>query len=498
MTRDAAYHLGAAFVCVALAGCALAPSQRYATGEEARCSDVFQRVDRAVEEAGVGDGMAARVAGFPYLRVDRFLASYAQDDLSEAQFDQWMGRMLTLGREGHQVELANLPAATRAELGGALRELGEHASPEAALDACGTRLAAADRAQPERRAALRDAATVPDDYVTWQRVVGLYWLTRIPFANGVRKYQREVLDTFALPLEALPVTGQLLAYAPPRRATPGDMATLLARASANPLGIPEPRGDDLEALFRAYAPGFEVDTRSHADLPGELGWGEDGLARVVSRRPVVYRRVSHARYEGRALLQLNYAIWFPERPLEPGWDILGGHLDAVLWRVTLASDGEPWVFDTMHHCGCYHQFITTPRAMLKPQPDTLDETAFVPQALPRVGPGTRLTLRLAAGTHYLERVVPGAAPPETAIEYVFAADDALRSLSLQGGARRSVFRPDGIVPGSERGERWLFWPMGVPEPGAMRQWGRHATAFVGRRHFDDPALLERYFSFREP
>ena len=57
---------------------------------------------------------------------------------------------------------------------------------------------------------------------------------------------------------------------------------------------------------------------------------------------------------------------------------------------------------------------------------------------------------------------------------------------------------DGIVPGSERGERWLFWPMGVPEPGAMRQWGRHATAFVGRRHFDDPGILERYFSLRQP
>ena len=70
--------------------------------------------------------------------------------------------------------------------------------------------------------------------------------------------------------------------------------------------------------------------------------------------------------------------------------------------------------------------------------------------------------------------------------------------AMHAHLRRSVFRPDGIVSGSERGERWLFWPMGVPEPGAMRQWGRHATAFVGRRHFDDPALLERYFSLGEP
>jgi hypothetical protein len=49
------------------------------------------------------------------------------------------------------------------------------------------------------------------------------------------------------------------------------------------------------------------------------------------------------------------------------------------------------------------------------------------------------------------------------------------------------------VQGSERGERVYFWPMGIREPGAMRIWGRHATAFVGRRHFDDPDLLERYF-----
>jgi hypothetical protein len=32
----------------------------------------------------------------------------------------------------------------------------------------------------------------------------------------------------------------------------------------------------------------------------------------------------------------------------------------------------------------------------------------------------------------------------------------------------------------------------------MRQWGRHATAFVGRRHFDDPWLFERYFALDRP
>jgi hypothetical protein len=44
----------------------------------------------------------------------------------------------------------------------------------------------------------------------------------------------------------------------------------------------------------------------------------------------------------------------------------------------------------------------------------------------------------------------------------------------------------------------LFWPTGVDETGAMRQWGRHATAFLGRRHFDDPDLIEQRFSVVEP
>ena len=490
--------LGAALFCAALAGCAVAPPQPVASGPAAECREVFRRVDQAVAEAGVQDGMAARVAGFPYLRASRFLASYAGEDLDDARFADWMSRMIALGRQAHAIELANLPADRTEALGHALWEIApRHAWAAPALADCTERLAAVDYSEPARRSALRAAARVSDDYVTGHRILGLYWLTRLPFAAGIRNWHREVSATFARPLDALPVAGRLTAYAPPWSARP-QPGPLLVRASANPLGIPDPRGDDLEALFRAFAPVFIVDTAAEADVPGELGWGEDGLPRVVSRRPVVYHRLSHTRYEGRALLQLNYSIWFPERPRGAGWDILGGRLDGVLWRVTLAPDGEPWLFDSIHHCGCYHQFFPTARAGVKPQADTLDESALVPQALPRVGPESRIALRLTAGTHYLERILVDAAPAETAFEYAFMDDDALRSVSLPEGGRRSVFRPDGIVPGSERGERWLFWPMGVPESGAMRQWGRHATAFIGRRHFDDARLLEQYFTLKEP
>ena len=481
-----------------LGGCASAP-ERVAAGPDAQCVEAYQRVDEAVSQAGVQDGMAARVAGCPYLRVNRFLASYSDDELDDGRFAEWMDRMIALGTQAHAIELANLPKERAEVLGHALWSIDRRlAWPGPALAECSARLAAADRADPARRAALRAAARVPDDYLTWQRVVGLYWLTRIPFASGVSRWQRSVREEYSVPLEALTTVGELRGYAPPAgRLSAAAAGALMKRVSANALGIPDPVGDDLDAMFRTYAPDFAVDTAGDADLPGELGLRDDGAPAVVSRLPTVYRRSSHARYGGRALLQLSYWIWFPERPLTGSWDLLGGHLDSVIWRVTLKPDGTPWVYDTIHGCGCYHLFFPTALATVRAQPDTIDETVFVPQALPRIEAGARVTLRLETGTHYVRRVVLGAAPGGPAREYVLAEDDSLRSLAFPGGGRRSAFRPDGIVAGSERGERWLFWPMGVPSAGAMRQWGRHATAFVGRRHFDDAGLMEQYFLMKD-
>ncbi len=483
-----------------LGGCVAAPPrQAQVAGDEgAQCREVFREVDHAVARAQVADGMTARVAGFRYLRVNRFLASYAREDMSEARFADWMSRMVALGSHAYAVELANLPADRAEELAHALWNIdARYAWLRPAITECTQRLAALDAADRGRRLALRDVARVADDYATWQRVAGLYWITRLPFAAGIRRWHDETRATYARPVEALPVAGRLRTYLPPPLVAGVQLGGVLERASANPLAIPDPRRDDLEALFRAHAPAFAVDTASEADEPGELGWDAAGTPQIVSKRPVVYRRASHTRYEGRALLQLSYAIWFPARPRDAGWDLLGGQLDGVLWRVTLAPDGSPWVYDAIHLCGCYHMFFPTARAAPKAQPETLDEWAFVPQTMPPTAPGAGVTLRLAAGTHYVQRVVSSAGFAGPALEYMFADDDTLRSLPLQDGGRRSAFRPDGIVPGSERGERWLFWPMGVREPGAMRQWGRHATAFVGRRHFDDPDLLERYFALSD-
>lgn len=492
----------AVLVLAAVAGCAVSPPQSSAVATAAvseggqQCLEFFRRLDEAVARAGVSDGMAARVEGFPQLRVNRFLASYARQQMNDARFADWMNRLLELGEEGYTVELANLSAAEAAQLQRGLQGLPrELKNAVEGVKICGERLDAAIFSSSENRENSRAAARVPDEYATWQRVAGLYWLTRIPFAAGVRRWQKEARAMFEVPLSQLPVRGRLLSYEPPRAETV-QVAAMIRNARISALGIPEFNGAELDALFAAYAPAFVIDTASDADRPGALGWQDGALPAVDIARPEVYRRVSYTRYEGHALLQLNYSIWFPERPLASEWDLLGGYLDGVTWRVTLTPGGEPWVYDSMHHCGCYHQFFPTARAALRTRPDTLDETAFVPQTLPAVTPGERLSLRLDSGTHYLQRIIVEREAGSGGMQYRFADDDNLRSQTMRNGARKSVFRQDGIVSGTERGERYWFWPMGVPEPGAMRQWGRHATAFVGRRHFDAPDLLEKYFEMK--
>jgi hypothetical protein len=163
--------------------------------------------------------------------------------------------------------------------------------------------------------------------------------------------------------------------------------------------------------------------------------------------------------------------------------------------VTLAPDGEPLLYDAIHPCGCYHLFFPTARALPAPQAaDSLEEWMFAPQSLPRVAEGERPVLHIASGTHYIERVTleRGA---DSLVRYALRPYAELRSIQRLSGGRASAFGPDGLVPGTERRERFLFWPTGVASAGAMRQWGRHATAFVGRRHFDDADLLEKRFSF---
>jgi hypothetical protein len=469
------------------AGCASVPSvfeehlAAPAENEQA-CARWYQALDRAVEGAKVRDAQYSPVPGFPYLRADRFVASTRdRAAASEGAMKVFAERLLELDLEARAFEIANLPSWT-----------GSRRTALARTGDCGRVLLDRDLSRPAVRAAIRDRTQVPDDYSTTARTVGLYPLTSLFFVRGVRQWEAETREAFARAAADVPVR---VRFAPPAQMALSRLAVagMLERARFDPLGQPVFTEREIEMLAATYAPTFELDIAADYDRFGELRWPRGAATpEVHAAEPAVYVQKAYARHGERVLLQLVYTIWFPERPKNGAFDLLAGRLDGLVWRVTIAPDGEPLVYDSIHPCGCYHQFFPTPRAQARPAPDAQEEWAFVPATLPRVADGERPVVSIESGTHYIRevRLVRGI---DSLVRYAFRRYDELRSVMRPEGGMRSVFGPDGLIAGSERAERFFFWPMGIASAGAMRQWGRHATAFVGRRHFDDADLFERRF-----
>jgi hypothetical protein len=476
-------------VLAAAAGCASLQPEPASEAVQA-CDVWYAGLDEAIDAAGVRDAQDTRVSGFPYLRVDRLHAALRDKAAAnDAAMHAFGDALLELDLLARRHELRNL-GDTRSSAQEAFQRTVE----------CGRLLRELDLAKPGRRTLLVERAFVPDDYSAAARVLGLYPLTRLPFASGIRRWEEETRIAFAAPAPT-PADAVVVRYAPPGGAATlsrAAVAALLARGSADPLGRPVLSRRELADVAATYAPTFEVALRADYDRIGALRWRRGSSApQVDATDTVVYVAAAHTRYrdgsQDRILLQLVYTIWFAERPpLEEG-DLLAGRLDGLVWRVTLAPDGEPLLYDSMHPCGCYHLFFPTPRAVARAAPDPREEWAFVPLRLPPIGEGERPRVRIASGTHYIEGVQP-VRGPDSLVRYAFRDYDELRSLErLEGGGFRSAFGPDGLIPGTERAERFVFWPMGIASAGAMRQWGRHATAFVGRRHFDDADLVQRRF-----
>jgi hypothetical protein len=515
------------------------------------CARALQARSRDVGAAGAQDAQDRVVAGFPYLRVDRLgeaLAPAPADvvpgfspgagaDVSAGtgRWNAWRGRLAELARQAEAIESRNsglAPGAAGGEDDVAAR--------------CRKLLLDAD-AGPEARGALLQAARVPDDYSTGLRALGLYPLTRLAFAAGIRDWQQRTRADFAIPLPALPVEGRLQRLVPA-----ADAAAELERvAGVPPAGLPAVSSAgsgagtaaELRRLLLRHAPILEIDVTGEHDAVGPLAWRHGRVAVDAGAGPVAYVRLAHALMDGKPRRQLVYTFWFARRPKAHALDLLGGELDSLVWRVTLGDDGEALVYDSIHACGCYHLFFATDRVHPRSAPPAdqgpLDEGLFMPQpALEDLAPeASAVVLRVQSRTHYLQRVyrepaattagvasvasassiatgaqtaspvspvspVSPASPAASA--YWLVDEDVLRSLPLpspgtagaaaaQLPTHRSAYDARGLVPGSERLERFLFWPMGIASAGQMRQWGRHATAFVGRRHFDDPWLLDRYF-----
>lgn len=460
-----------------------------------QCSAWWQSLDRATQEAGVRDAQAALIEGFAGLRTTRMLSDLRPEAARSPQaFEAWLMRAAQEDQLARTAEIHNLPAAVLASLGAG--------SPAAALertDRCREQGLDALRSQGALQDRLLERAEFASSYSIWRRAAGLYSLARWPFFAGVQRWQDQQVSAMKAWQSKTPAL--TLWQAPPRQ-DPGPMP-----AERDALGLLLWSDAQAQAWLAWHAPDFAIETRGSFDRPGYLFWAPSAAGaagnqapEIDTTRPVVYQRIAATRLDGRWLAQLVYTLWFPQRPASGPWDLLSGHLDGLVVRLTLDERGQVLLLDTMHACGCYHLFFAGQQLRPKPGAPLHEEWLFAPADLPALHPGQTLVVQVSSGSHDVMGLLATdrhRASAGGASTYQVDSEQALRSLPVVGAkadpARRSLYGPDGLVPGTQRGERWLFWPMGIASAGAMRQWGHHATAFVGRRHFDDPDLLDRRF-----
>ncbi len=454
------------------------------------CLQSWSGFRATVRAQGVADAQYSVVPGYPFLRVNRLLAALADtpgaSQRPPEQLHDWLQAAFRFGSEAAGIEWRNLPAPARQRP----RAADGTAQTLDGLLHCAT---VYFQDHPDATALARVAmqrAEVPDAYSTLARVGG-YAVARHLALMGVSDLHEEIRQRIGRADRAarkLVVTGP----AQPRSLTRAQVAELLQRGrQRSALGLHHFEQEETNQLFAHFAPVLRLGSATASDLVGEVAWNPGNDLEVRVGAPTAYHLLSHTRWRGQILAQLNYVFWFPRRPERSMLDPYAGKLDGLIWRVTLLPDGSVLAYDSIHPCGCYHTLYLPATDLQAREPGFMEEPVLVyPERLPDAY-GQRLQLQISAIDHHVigirgvdPQAVLGKRP------YKFLPYRALRSLVRRDGTHASMFAEDGLVPGTKRGERAYLWPLGVISPGQMRQWGHHATAFVGRRHFDDADLLE--------
>lgn len=457
----------------------------------AEASLFFTALDAAVEREDVGDAAAFRLPGFPYLRTDRFLAAMATRLETDEQRDAWLNAVRRLDIAGREKEIRNLPEDAVKTLSERFGVAGREGLSALAA-AHGARLLAADRARPDFLPAAADAAQGNSEYSLALRAAGLYPIAAIPVALLTHKAQREFRGWRRIPVDDLPVRGVLTDFIPP---SPPAEATNGSPFQRDALGriilTPEETAD----LIHRFAPILRQDVSDDADRPGRIVWRGDTVS-VDTEQPTAYVYLTQAFFRDAPAVQIHYVFWYPARTGPEAPLIERGHLDGVTFRVSLAPDGRPFMLAIINNCGCYQQNFPHPDFIEGVAPQPLEIDAFTPADLPGDVPPLHLAARINSGWHQVQNVASEPIPADGVVYEIRPYGD-LESLSREGGGRESIFNPDGIVKGSGRIEPYILFSMGIPDVGAMRQRGHHATRLVGREHFDDPQVFNRNFFFKE-
>ncbi|MEN3974984.1 hypothetical protein [Emcibacter sp. SYSU 3D8] len=423
--------LKAVFVAAAAIGLmALSPTGEWRVGDAAveKCIAEYANIDRAVEEAGTADAEYARIDGFPYFRINRFLASYDFNALKPAERTEWIDQLVQADKDERAIEIGNLPATKRGELYGNLER-----DPVTSTKACADSLRAFDHLKPEAHKALPPRALVPASDAA-------------PAKAAVRSPAQLAALTAATP----PLTTGTTVFEPmgTKPMSAYTVKLLVDQSRTEELKIPEPKEDAAERLFGSFAPMVRVSGEPDESMVIPV-W-KDGKIDSEYNAAVAYAKFSQAKWKGAPVLQINYLIWFKANPL-----------DGLIWRVTLGANGKPLAYDTVRMNGSGYLLL-------------LESGLQAPGAatLPEIPDGSRLVLTVDGASHDIVHV--GVWDGVTRDNYLLVEYDRLRRLYHHDGETRSLFDAEGR---SGTG------------PGAPRQWAHHRLA--NGSYFDAPNLLEK-------
>ena len=189
--------------------------------------------------------------------------------------------------------------------------------------ACGDLLKEADFKDSDQRQKLRNLVSAPDEYIMLRRVLGIYPLTSLFVSHGVSKWHADAHKSFS---NEPPVNWQTIRYVPGQKIDGGSVRQIVAQPQRDSLGIPVYSPEQLEALFRIYAPVWEIQHQADDDRIGTPYWTGKGVLDVDTHKPLTYTLLSYTHFEKQILAQLNYIIWFPARSKQSDWDLYGGLL----------------------------------------------------------------------------------------------------------------------------------------------------------------------------
>jgi hypothetical protein len=327
------------------------------------------------------------------------------------------------------------------------------------------------------------------------RIFGLYPIVAIPVAIATANAYKEFRQWHGASLDELEIQGQVIVFSPQTAGgTAAIQITELFRSKRyNALGVVEMSAAEADFLARALAPVIAQDVTADYDRMGAVAW-KAGKVTIDPQRPTVYYYMTHSILNQKPVLQLNYAFWYTERSGDKAPGIEKGPLDGVTFRISLDTSGQPVMADVMNNCGCYYFYIPRRETIKDIRPSSDKLYPFVPTYLPDAFPRERISLRINSGWHQVEHVYTGP-PPENAFEYQLLPYEMLESLPHPDGSMESVFTPKGIMKDSKRIEPYIFFSMGIPKVGYMRQRSHHAIKLVGRSHFTDTDIYDRYFVF---